>query len=93
MSKIAREIVVWNRFVRALATAERHWKELGLIMAEQNRSEVQRLSPAAQRFLSKGFVKAKFDIMLPRIVDYWRSIGGLKELLIPTKEERNDGGS
>ena len=92
MSRVPREIALWNKFVRTLMAAERNWEALQEIMANRPRTDFELFSPKAQKFLSKGFIKAKFNIMLPRVIDYWRSIGGLEELLIPF-EEKSDGGT
>jgi len=91
MAKLmAKEVVLWNRFVRALFAAEKHWAALQEVMCERTSKEIELLGEQAQRFLSKNFIKSRFVIMLPRLVDYWRSIGGLQELEIKSKEDRNN---
>ena len=93
MSKIPKEVVIWNRFIRGMQASEKHWKALQDFLADKSSRDIELMDEKAQRFLTKGFIKAKYAIMLPRFVDFWRTLGGLQELLIPTKEDRRNARS
>lgn len=80
-------IDTWNGFVLALVRAKVLWGELQEITASMERKEFDKLPIEAQRFVTKSFFKATFNVMLPRMVDYWRTLGGLAKLKIQIKEK------
>ena len=81
---------VWNRFISGLIQARIEWGKLQVMVASMERRELDELPIEAQRFLTKSFFKSTFNVMLPRMVDYWRTLGGLDELKVKTKEENKD---
>ena len=81
---------VWNRFISGLIQARNEWFRLQRMVASIKRKELDELPIEAQRFLTKSFFKSTFNVMLPRMVDYWRTLGGLDELKVKTKEENKD---
>lgn len=85
MEKEEREVKLlrsWNKFANLMVEAGEAWKEHQETMLGFSSGEIETFSPALQRFVSKNFNKSRFDVMLPRLVDYWRSIGGVGELLV-----------
>ncbi len=78
-------IDTWNDFIAIMIEARTAW-EKHMKVANLNR-EVQTVDASgrslpieALRCLSGTFNRAKFDIALPRLVDYWRGSGGLEAL-------------
>ena len=77
----------WNEFVLALVRVKVLWQDLQKITNSMERKEFDTLPIEAQRFVTKSFFKASFNVMLPRMVDYWRTLGGLDKLKILIKEK------
>ncbi len=78
-------IDTWNDFITIMIEArsvwEKHMKVVSLSRDIQTIDASGRnLSIEALRCLSGTFNRAKFDIALPRLVDYWRLSGGLEAL-------------
>lgn len=80
-----RIIEVWNEFILALTRAKLLWGKLQKVTSSMERRELERLPIEAQRFVTKSFFKASFNVMLPRMVAYWRTLGGLDRLKIQIK--------
>jgi hypothetical protein len=80
--------VSWNKFARLMVQLKRAWEdhqELWLTVTSQER---EALSPEFQRVLSRNFNQSRFEIMLPRIIDYYRAYGGIETLVVPVPKEK-----
>lgn len=80
----------WDRVVELLVQLKEAWEEHMELWLETPRDEVQNLSPEYQRFLARNFNRSKFDIVLPRLVDFWRTIGGVKALRVKAEKPKLD---
>lgn len=80
----------WVRITRLLIQLKKAWDKHVDIWEATPKGEIEMMPQEAQKFLSKNFNRSKFDIMLPRMVDYWRSLGGIEALEIKVKEEKED---
>ena len=92
----------WNTFIEKLAEADTAWNEFsgGLVGLPQR--TVDKFSTQAQAIHALFGVPYSFEGILIHLTDYWSREGGMRELLIPTKEgkngseradERTDGGT
>lgn len=84
-------IDTWNDFITAMMKARDAWeihKELAMQRQEVTTIDAlgRELPIEALRCLGGTFNRAKFDIALPRLVDYWRRSGGLEALYFPVKD-------
>ena len=82
------QIDTWNEFVIHMLNARKAWgKHLALCMKQRMTSVTgpsgKDLPGRAIRALAGTYNRAKFDIALPRLVDYWRASGGLEGLHFP----------
>ena len=82
----------WTIFVRLLIQMKNVWEKHSATWAITPKDELERLPVEFQKFLCRNFNRSKFDIMLPRLVDYWRTIGGVEALQVklPKRGERKD---
>lgn len=78
----------WNTFASRLVSTKLAWEEHRKAWLEIGAREIEKLDPAFQRFLSKNFNRSEFDIMLPRLVDFYRGYGGIESLVVKTKKEK-----
>ena len=76
----------WNRFAWFMIEAERAWKEHQEKFLEVSSRDIEELPLSFQEFLSKSWSRSKFDVMIPRLVDYTRASGGLERMFIETEE-------
>jgi hypothetical protein len=90
----------WNAFVDAMIYARDLWEKHQQRMLSTPRSELEnQLTREARKVLASTTHRAKFDIALPRLVDIWRTTGGLENLIVPVpkgtmvknKKEKPDG--
>ena len=81
----------WNKFAGLLIEAGKVWKEHTKLVAKVPKEEIEELCVELQKFVSKNFNKSKFDIMLPRLVDYWRALGGIETLFVRLEGSRVEG--
>lgn len=72
----------WNKIARLFNELKEAWDVHMKLWEETPRQEIETYPTRYQRFLARNFNRSKFDIMLPRIVDYWRTIGGVGELRV-----------
>jgi hypothetical protein len=73
----------WNKVIIHLVLARRAWEEHREMRAQVTPKQIERiLNPEEQRYLSNIFYKSKFEVLLPRLVDYWRGRGGVDTLII-----------
>ena len=75
----------WNRTLKLLGAAERAWDEMQKDVERATKAELEFVHPRMQKGLAM-FGKAKFLIALPKLVSYFRSQDGMRELLIPSGE-------
>lgn len=81
----------WNKFAGLLIEAGKVWEEHTKLVAGVPKEEIEELYVELQKFVSKNFNKSKFDIMLPRLVDYWRTLGGIETLFVRLEGSRVEG--
>jgi len=84
----------WNGFVRKLQGAENLWEEFQKKLLYFPRDGLESAPLGLQKAAGK-FRRAKFNVMLPRFVDYYRAYGGLEDLIVPLsplkeKEEKKE---
>ena len=72
----------WNKIARLFNELKEAWDAHKKLWEETPRQEIETYPPKYQKFLARNFNRSKFDIMLPRMVDYWRTIGGVGELQV-----------
>lgn len=85
---------LWNKFIGHMEEAEEAWQKIMDFRQEVSAGELEQLPSGAQKGFAR-FSRSKFDVLLPRLVDYWRAYGGLSSLkskALPkeTKEEVNE---
>jgi len=76
----------WNNFVESLQAAKNCWEKHTEFMAQLTGSTVE--DRKAQILFTRFHPRTKFDVILPVVIGYWRSHGGLSELLIPVKTKK-----
>lgn len=79
----------WGRFINSMRRLEKDWENFVEGVANLPREEVQSLPLQVQKGLSM-FGKSKFNVMLPRFVDFIRAFGGLEYLEVPKEEEKEE---
>ncbi len=68
----------WNKFLDKMVEARELWEEYrGIRIVERIPED---LDTPSMRHMSSTLHRAKFDIALPRLVDYWRRYGGIEGL-------------
>lgn len=72
----------WAIFVGLLIQTKKAWETHREVWAETPRDEIERLSPEWQKFIARNFNRSEFNIMLPRLVDFWRGLGGIEALRV-----------
>jgi len=69
----------WNKFLDKMIEAKGLWEEYQEIRIVKGMPED--LDVPSMRHMSSTLHRAKFDIALPRLVDYWRRYGGIEGLI------------
>lgn len=83
----------WNEVAKHLVEAEKAWVLHQKLASEMGRIEIEKLPVRAQRLVSASFgncsLRCKFDVLIPRLIEYTRRSGGLGTLVVspPTVEE------
>lgn len=78
----------WNKISNLLIELRDTWEEHRERWALVPKTEIEMLPPEYQKFLARNFNRSPFNIMLPRMVDYWRTLGGVDALRVgPSPEE------
>ena len=85
----------WNKFVGCLIEARETFGELQKAVGGIAAEDFNDVSPKVAKLLSV-YRRSRFEVMLPRFIDYYRAQGGLEAMLadIPkpiTREEKKDG--
>lgn len=82
-------VKTWNKVAQGILDLKDAWEDH--LIAMGGRPNIELLPPEAQRFLRLTFNRSKFEVAIPRIIDYMRGIGGAEELLVSiTKEEKKE---
>jgi len=78
-----------NGILEGLEKIEKAWEELRNV-AKGQRGQLQNEALDVQKALAMPFVKSRFDIGLPRLLDYARLRGGFDRLRVKqvAKEEK-----
>lgn len=76
----------WNRFIELMIATKKAWEDLRE-QSSHSITEWDRLSPLAQKILTIGNRKAKFEVAMPRLMDFWRGHGGVETLRISVRNE------
>lgn len=76
----------WNAFARALIETKKAWNTHVETWAEISTRDVEMLPLEFQRFLGASFNRSKFEVLLPRLIDYYRGYGGIETLYIKLKK-------
>ncbi len=74
-------IKTWNKMIRCLIAMGKHW----LVLQEAfglDRGRIEMFQPVTQKRLTHVSMRTKFIIMLPRLLDVSRRIGGIESLVI-----------
>lgn len=79
----------WTRFAKSLIETKEAWEVHKELCEGFGSRDIEMLRPEVGKFVSKSFNKSKFDVLLPRLVDYWRTIGGVEEL-IPRPKKKSE---
>ena len=85
------QVKKWNKFVELMTATKKAWESLANI--DRKGPRFQNLSPKAQKVLTIANTRSKFEVAMPRLMDYWRGYGGLENLLVPMpikKKEKVD---
>ncbi len=69
---------IWNKFLDKMVEAREVWGEYQEIRIVEGLPKD--LDTPSMRHMSSTLHRAKFDIALPRLVDYWRRYGGIEGL-------------
>lgn len=81
----------WNTFAKLLNQTKKAWEEHQRAWGETSARERESLPIGFQRFVAQNFNRSKFDIMLPRLVDFYRAYGGIEMLVVEeTKEKKRE---
>ncbi len=70
----------WNEFLDKLVEAKKLWEEYQEMRIVKG-IDLDGLSVPSMRHMSSTLHRAKFDIALPRLVDYWRRYGGIEGIM------------
>ena len=71
----------WNEFLDKIIEARELWGEYQEIRTLKG-VNIEGLDVPSMRHMSSTLHKAKFDIALPRLVDYWRRYGGIEGIIM-----------
>ena len=82
-------LFLWNNFIAKFIQLRTCWEKILNFIAENNIVTLQNAPVELQRFLAK-FRNQKFTVLLPRIVTYFKSQGGLEEMKIKVKKKKLD---
>lgn len=80
-------VQTWNKFSNLMVRTAKAWEEHREVWTLTPKTDIEKLPVKLQRFLARNFNRSKFDIMLPRMVDYWRTIGGVGTLIVGMSAE------
>jgi len=75
-------IQTWSKFANLLLKLKEAWDEHQEVWMVTSREEIQNLPLEWQKFVARNFNRSEFNIMLPRLVDFWRGLGGIEALRI-----------
>jgi hypothetical protein len=78
----------WNDFVERLLELKESWKEFQKERLAVSRSE-ELDTTQGQKVFGLATTKSKFDVALPRILEFARRSGGIETLLIEESEDDN----
>lgn len=81
---------LWNGFVDCLTLAEDLWDKFQELVQETSPDVRDRAPLMVQKAVAR-FPKARFVVMLPRFVDFYRAQGGLEAMKINLEKEEEDG--
>ena len=76
----------WNRFIELMIATKKAWDDLREIVTHSP-EQWDKLSPMAQKILTIANRKSKFEIAMPRLMNYWRGYGGVETLRISVQKE------
>lgn len=79
----------WFRFIGSMKRLEHDWKLVNELAETMTRDEMQMLPIQVQKGITM-FGRSKFTVMLPRFVDYMRTVGGLESLMMPKEIEEKE---
>jgi len=80
----------WNRFVNALIVAKKAWEKLSEELSTSDVSGFLTIEARVVKMISV-YRKAKFDVMLPRFIDFYRGQGGIEEMLATIEKPKAKG--
>ena len=75
----------WNTFIGLLIVTESAWEAYKRKVEVLESEEIENLTVALQNVVA-NYREQKFEIMLPRFVDYWRGAGGLEEMKLSDED-------
>lgn len=78
----------WTRITDLFCTLDKYWKEHRDLMLVNRGKSLEGIPIDIQKHLAMNFNIASLDIALPRIVNYWRSQGGIHSL-VPKGVKKN----
>ena len=81
---------LWNGFVDSLILAEDLWNKFQELILETPQ-DIRDLAPIMVQKAAARFPKARFIVMLPRFVDFYRAQGGLEAMKITLEKEEENG--
>ncbi len=73
----------WNNFLDKMVEARESWAEYQEERIVKGIS-LDTLDVPSMRHMSSSLHRAKFDIALPRLVEYWRRYGGIEGIMAYT---------
>ena len=91
MGKPEELALAWNGVVRGLVQARDSWEKFSELASV---TRADKLPMDLQKILAKVNKRAKFPVMLSRLIDHWRAYGGLEVLLVTEgkRKEKKDAG-
>jgi len=69
----------WNSYIAKLLVAKKTWESYMDEVLSLSLEEIENFPVVLQDTIA-NYREQKFEIMLPRFVDYWRGAGGLEEM-------------
>ena len=69
----------WNTFVSKLMVTGQAWERYKEQVEKLDQEIAESFSVGLQNVIA-NYREQKFEVMLPRFVDYWRGAGGLEEM-------------
>jgi len=90
---MGRELIeTWGDFVESLIEVKRCWDEHRELMLELRYEKrfIENQDLKLQAHLAQVFNTSEFEVMIPRLVDYYRRLGGIGELRVERKDVELD---